>query len=302
MLRTAEKAVGRPVARITSDARPRPLGAVGPAAQYLVLAGLAAIFLGPFLFTITSSFKAPEEIFLFPPRLFPIHWHWWNYLDAWTQAPFYLFYTNTAIITLLTVVGQIASAMLVAYGFARFQFPGRDLLFLLVIGTLILPEEVTIIPTFLMFKQIGWIDTWWPLIVPLYFGGGGFAIFLLRQFFLSLPRDLDEAAEIDGASSFRVLWEIIAPLSRPAIAALAIFSFIDRWSDFFHPLIYLKTTENFTISLGLRFYQEVPDGGGPVRDHLLLASAVTATLPIVVVFLIFQRQFVQGVVLSGIKG
>ena len=269
---------------------------------YLVLLVLTVLFMGPFLFAFMTSFKAPHEIFVFPPRFFPEQWRFQNYYDAWTQAPFTLFFRNTILITLLAMLGQIASATLVAYGFARFRFPGRDALFLLVISTLILPEEVTIIPTFLMFKTIGWLDTWYPLIVPAYFGGGAFAVFLLRQFFLTLPRDMDEAAEIDGAGTLRILWSIVLPLSKPALATLAIFSFLGRWNDFFHPLIYLSTTERFTVSLGLRFYQQVATAGGPAREHLLMAAAFAATLPIVVIFFLFQRQFVRGIVLSGIKG
>jgi multiple sugar transport system permease protein len=269
---------------------------------YVALLGLTLLFMGPFAFAFTTSFKSPSEIFIFPPRLVPEHWLWRNYVDAWTKAPFALFFTNTAIITLLAMIGQVVSSCLVAYGFARFRFPGRDALFILVIGTLILPTEVTIIPTFLMFKAVGWLNTWFPLIVPAYFGGGAFAIFLFRQFFLTVPRDLDEAAEIDGANSLQVLWSVLLPLSRPAIATLAIFSFLGNWNDFFGPLIYLNTTDKFTISLGLRFYQQTATAGGPAEEHLLMAAAFTATLPIVVVFFVFQRQFVQGIVLSGIKG
>jgi multiple sugar transport system permease protein len=269
---------------------------------YALLLALTVLFMGPFLFAFLTSFKAPNEIFIFPPRLLPQQWRFQNYYDAWTQAPFTLFFRNTLVITLAAMLGQIASAALVAYGFARFRFPGRDALFLLVISTLILPEEVTIIPTFLMFKAIGWLDTWYPLIVPAYFGGGAFSVFLLRQFFLSLPRDMDEAAEIDGAGTLRILWSIVLPLSKPALATLAIFAFLGRWNDFFHPLIYLSTTDRFTISLGLRFYQQVATAGGPAREHLLMAAAFAATLPIVVIFFVFQRQFVRGIVLSGIKG
>jgi multiple sugar transport system permease protein len=269
---------------------------------YVLLFVLTVLFMGPFAFAVTTSLKAPYEIFVFPPKWIPEVWRFSNYYDAMTQAPFDLFFTNTLIITALAMSGQITSSALVAYGFARFQFPGRNFLFILVIGTLILPEEVTIISTFLMFRRIGWLDTWYPLIVPAFFGGGAFSIFLFRQFFLSLPKDMDEAAELDGASSLRILWSIILPLSKPAIATLAIFAFLGRWNDFFHPLIYLNTTEKFTVSLGLRFYQQTVGYGGEAREHLLMAAAITATLPVVVVFFIFQRQFVRGIVLSGIKG
>jgi multiple sugar transport system permease protein len=269
---------------------------------YAILLVLTLLFMGPFAFAVTTSLKTPYEIFVFPPKWIPDEWRFVNYVDAMTQAPFDLFFTNTLLITGLSMFGQITSSILVAYGFARFNFPGRNVLFMLVISTLILPEEVTIISTFLMFKEIGWLDTWFPLIVPAYFGGGAFSIFLFRQFFLTLPKDMDEAAEIDGAGTFRVLWNIILPLSKPAVATLAIFAFLGRWNDFFHPLIYLNTTEKFTISLGLRFYQQSVTYGGPATQHLLMAAAITATLPIIVVFFIFQRQFVRGIVLSGIKG
>ena len=292
----------RPVVRPTIMGRASSGRLAIRISNYAILLVLTFLFMGPFLFAFTTSFKSPSEIFLFPPRLIPEHWLWHNYVEAWTNAPFALFFTNTAIITLLSMVGQILSSCLVAYGFARFHFPGRDALFILVIGTLILPSEVTIIPMFLMFKTIGWLNTWFPLIVPAYFGGGAFSIFLFRQFFMTLPRDLDEAAEIDGATSLQVLWNVILPLSRPAIATLAIFSFLGNWNDFFGPLIYLNTTDKFTISLGLRFYQQTATAGGPAQEHLLMAAAFMATLPIVIVFFIFQRQFVQGIVLSGIKG
>ncbi len=288
-----------PVGRVKSNIIPRFLRF---GALYVLLLLLACFFMGPYSFAFTTSFKNPYEIYVFPPRWLPEQWRWTNYIEAWIQAPFLRFYLNTVAITTLAMLGQIASASLVAYGFARFRFPGRDALFILVISTLILPEEVTIIPTFLMFKHIGWLDTWYPLIVPFYFGGGAFSIFLLRQFFLKLPRDLDDAAEIDGASSLRILLSIIIPLSKPAMATLAIFSFLGRWNDFFHPLIYLSTTEKFTISLGLRFYQQVATAGGPAREHLLMAAAFMATIPIILVFLSFQRYFVRGIVLSGIKG
>jgi multiple sugar transport system permease protein len=270
---------------------------------YVLLAVLSLLFLFPFAFAFVTSFKAPHEIYIFPPKWFPEQWRWTNYVAAWTNAPFGRFYLNTIVIAIAAMAGQITTAALVAYGFARFRFPGREILFLLVISLLILPQEVTIIPTFLMFKSLGWLDTWWPLIVPSYFGGGAFSIFLFRQFFLTLPRDLDEAAEIDGAGSFRVLWSIILPLSRPAIATLTIFSFLGHWNAFFHPLIYLNTMAKFPVSLGLRYYQQTAlDLGGPAREHLLMAASFTATIPIIIVFFVFQRQFVRGIVMSGIKG
>lgn len=270
--------------------------------RYALIVVLAVLFTGPFFFAVSTSLKAPEEIYLFPPRWIPHQLMWGNYPQAWTQAPFGSFFANTVIVTILAMTGQIVSASLVAYGFARFDFPGRDALFLLVLGTMILPEEVTLIPTFLLFKFLGWLDTWKPLIVPSYFGGGAFSIFIFRQFFMTLPRDLDQAAEIDGASTLRIFWSILVPLSRPAIATVGIFSFLGHWNDFIHPLIYLNSTEKFTISLGLRFYQQTATTGGPAREHLLMAAAIVSTIPVVIVFFTLQRYFVRGIVMSGIKG
>ena len=301
-MRTEANSATSEVARPAVFARASTSKLITKILSYVVLFAMTFLFMGPFLFAFSTSFKSPYEIYIFPPKWIPDQWRWWNYREAMTAAPFGTFFLNTLIITALAMWGQIVTAALVAYGFARFRFPGRDALFILVISTLILPEEVTIIPTFIGFRALGALDSWWPLIVPAYFGGGAFSIFLFRQFFLTLPRDMDEAAEIDGASSFRVLWSIILPLSRPAVATLAIFAFLGRWNDFFHPLIYLNTTPKFTISLGLRFYQQVATAGGPAREHLLMAAAFAATAPIVVIFFLFQRQFVRGIVLSGIKG
>ena len=269
---------------------------------YRVLFALTVLFMGPFLFALMTSFKAPEEIFVFPPRFFPAQWRFANYPQAlFTQAPFPLFFRNTILITLLAMLGQIVSATLVAYGFARFRFPGRDALFLLVISTLILPEEVTIIPTFLMFKAVGWLDSWYPLILPAYFGGGAFSVFLLRQFFLTIPRDYDEAARIDGASSLRVLWEILVPLCRPAITTVAIFSFLFHWNAFIEPLIFLNTPEKFTISLGLRYFQTSPMEAGEPKEHLLMAGTIIMAAPCVLLFFAAQRYFVDSVASTGLK-
>lgn len=296
--------------RTAEAARTAPQGLRGRhAAKRIELAGsyvgvliLATLFTAPFLFAVSTSLKAPDEIYLFPPRWIPAKILWDNYYQAWTQAPFDHFFANTAIVTLLAMTGQLLSASLVGYGFARFDFPGRDAIFLLVLATMILPEEVTLIPTFLIFKLLGWLDTWKPLIVPAYFGGGAFSIFIFRQFFMTLPRDLDQAAEIDGANTLRVFWSIIVPLSRPVFATVGIFSFLGNWNDFIHPLIYLSTTEKFTISLGLQFYQQSGTAGGPATEQLLMAAAVVSTIPVIVVFFALQRYFVRGIVMSGIKG
>ena len=245
---------------------------IGPGAQplvYTLMIILSLIFAFPFVWTTLTAFKAPYEIFRFPPPIFPEKFLWMNFVQVWQEAPFVTFLINTLTVAGFSIVGDITTASLVAYGFARFRFPGRDLLFLLVLSVLILPEEVTIIPQFIIFRNMGWLDTLKPLILPAFLGGGAFNIFLLRQFFLTVPRDLDEAAMIDGAGSFRILWQILLPLSKPAVATVILFSFLFHWNDFFRPLIYLNSTNKYTLALGLRFFQTAVESGGEPRQHLL---------------------------------
>jgi multiple sugar transport system permease protein len=269
---------------------------------YLVAGILTFFFFGPFFWTVSSSLKVPSEITTSPPVFIPAQLQFGNYVRAWTKVPFLTFYMNSLIVTVLAVSGQVLSASLVAYGFARFQFPFRNALFMLVIATLIVPWEVTIIPSFLLYKWLGWLDTLKPLIVPSWFGGSPLYIFLLRQFFLSIPRDLDEAAEMDGANSFRILWQILVPLCMPALTTVAIFSFLQHWNEFIQPLIFLNTQDNYTVSLGLRLFQTSPADPGEPKEHLLMAAAVIATIPCIVLFFAAQRFFVRGIVMSGIKG
>jgi ABC-type glycerol-3-phosphate transport system permease component len=275
---------------------------LGTAVLYLIAIVTAVIFGLPFIWTIGSSLKPITELFIFPPTLWPTTPRWQNYQDVFTIAPFLRFILNTVIITGLAMFGQILSASAVAYGFSRFRFPGRDGLFLLVLGTMMLPWQVTIVPTFLLFRYFGWINTYLPLIIPSYFGGGAFFIFLLRQFFMTIPRDLDEAAKIDGASSVRVFWNIILPLSTAAIATVAIFSFIEHWNDFIGPLIYLNTTTKFTVSLGLRYFVANPFESDEPREAILMAASLIVAAPPLILFFAAQKYFVQGIVTTGLKG
>lgn len=287
-------------ARAVSRARARRLA--GRAVLYLLALAVAAFFTGPFLWTIGSSLKTSVEIRSFPPTLFPATPHFENYLTVFQVVPFGQFLLNTVKVTVLAVTGQTASATLVAYGFARFRFPLRGPLFALVLATLLLPREVTWIPLFLLYKHLGWLDTLKPLIVPSFFGGGAFFIFLLRQFFLTLPRDLDEAAKIDGANSLQILSRVIVPLAKPALATAAIFSFLGHWNEFQEPLIFLNNAKNFTIALGLRYFQTLPNESQEPRDHLLMAASLIVLAPCILTFFLAQRQFVKGIVMSGIKG
>lgn len=268
---------------------------------YALLVILSIVFTFPFVWTVLTAFKAPYEIYVFPPPIFPEQFRWNNFAEVWRQAPFLTFLINTLTVAVLSIIGDVTTASLVAYGFARFRFPGRNFLFLMVLSVLILPEEVTIIPQFMIYRSLNWLDTLKPLILPAFLGGGAFNIFLLRQFFLTIPRDLDEAAMIDGAGSLRILWQIMLPLSKPALATVCIFSFLFHWNDFFRPLIYLNTTEHFTLSLGLRFFQTAAERGGQPLEHLLMAASVMMTLPVLLLFFSLQRYFIEGITMSGIK-
>ena len=269
---------------------------------YVPLLVLTLSFGGPFLWTVMTSLKAPSEIYLFPPMLFPSEFQWGNYVEIWRQVPLALFLRNSVVITFSSMAGQIVSAALVAYGFARFRFPGRDALFLMVLSTLMLPNQVTLVPTFILFRILGWLDSYKPLIVPMYLGGGAFAIFLFRQFFLTIPKEYDEAAKIDGASSLRILVQIIVPMSKPVFITLAIFSFLGSWNSFFYPLIYLNTLDKFTLQLGLQYFRRSANAGGGPTEHLLLAAAMVMTLPCIVLFLTLQKYFIRGIASSGLKG
>ena len=269
---------------------------------YTIATIVGILFALPFLWTIGSSLKPLTEIFMFPPTLWPLEPRWQNYADVFRIAPFWRFITNTAYITALAMIGQILSASAVAYGFSRFRFPGRDFLFLVVLSTMMLPWQVTIVPTFILFRFLGWINTFWPLIVPSFFGGGAFYIFLLRQFFMTIPKDLDEAAKIDGASSVRIFWSILLPLAKPAIATVAIFSFIEHWNEFIGPLIFLNSTDKFTVSIGLRFFMASPFESDEPREAILMAASLIVALPPLALFFLAQQYFVRGIVTTGLKG
>jgi multiple sugar transport system permease protein len=270
-------------------------------ASLVSLVALSALFAFPFFWMVSSSFKDVAEIQAFPPPLLPSELRWENYRRVFQIVPFAQFAVNTLIVAVLATAGQVISGAAVAYGFARFRFTGRDTAFLFCLSSLMLPWEVTIVPQFIMFRELGWLDTLVPLIVPYWFGGSAFYIFLLRQFFMTIPLELDEAAKIDGASYARIFWAILLPLSRPALITVAIFSFLAHWNEFITPLIYLNSPENFVLSLGVRHFQTAPSSD-PARDHLLMAAAVMITIPPILVFFALQRYFVKGVVMSGLKG
>jgi multiple sugar transport system permease protein len=270
---------------------------------YLVAAVLVAIFLGPFLWSLGSSLKTAQESAMYPPRLLPAVPRWQNYADALTnpKVPMLVFTMNTLQVAVLSVIGQVISATLVAYGFSRFRFPYRGPLFAMILSTLVMPREVLLIPNFLLFRYLGLFNTLTPLWLPSFLGGA-FNVFLLRQFFMTLPADLDEAAKIDGANSWTILWRILVPLCQPALATVAIFTFLNHWNEFLEPLVYLSSLEKYTLALGLRFFQTQPNDAQEPRDQLLMAASLYMTAPVLLLFFACQRYFIRGIVMSGIKG
>jgi multiple sugar transport system permease protein len=267
----------------------------GVVAMLVLGAGLFSI---PFLWTVSTALKTNQQVFAVPPQWIPAPPQWRNFERAWTELPFPTFVVNTIILTILAVIGQVTSASLVAYGFARFRFPGRNLLFYLMLSTMMLPAQVTMIPVFLLWRELRLIDTFAPLTVPAYFGGGAFTIFLLRQFFMTIPKELDEAAMIDGATPFGIWWRVLLPLSRPALVTVVLFSFLAHWDDFMGPLIYLNSMEKYTVSIGLRMFQDMFG----TQLELLMAASLIHIIPTIILFFVGQRYFVRGIALTGLKG
>jgi len=267
------------------------------AAIYAVLLLGAVLVFFPFAWTISTSLKTEQQTLAYPPTWVPDPVQWENYPDALTARPFGRYYVNTTIITTLSVIGQVLSSAVVAYGFARFRFPGRGFIFLVLLSTLMIPFHMLIIPRFILFKYLGWLDSFLPLIVPNFFGGA-FSIFLLRQYFLTIPLDLDEAAKMDGANAFQIFMSIILPLARPALGAVAVFEFVSTWNDFLGPLIYLSSDRNYTVSIGLAAFRN----DYFTAWHLFMAASAVAMLAPLVVFFLAQRYFISGVALTGSGG
>lgn len=251
----------------------------------------------PLLWLLSSSLKNTAMIFTYPPQWIPNPVRFENFTDVFRVIPFAQFTLNTVIVTTTALFGQLLSASLVAFGFARLRFPGRDVLFLVLLGTIMIPYHITLIPTFVLFRMLGWLDTWLPLIVPYWFGGGAFFIFLLRQFFMRLPLELDDAAYIDGATIFGVFWRIILPQAKPALGVVAVFSFLNHWNDFFGPLIYLNSVDKYTLAIGINLFRSLQT----TEWNLLMAASVMISLPCILVYALAQRFFIQGVVFTGLK-
>ena len=261
----------------------------------------AVIMMAPLAFLISSSLKMETQVFQYPIQWLPNPVRWLNYVEALTQKPFFLYFKNTMVIVIFNQIAILLTSSLVGYGFARINFPGRDFWFGVALATMMLPYYVTMVPQFILFSRLGWMDTYLPLIVPYFFGGGAFNVFLFRQFFRTIPEELADAARIDGCSELGIYWRIFVPLSTPAFITVAIFTFMFSWNDFIGPLLYINSPEKFTIALGLATYRSMM-GVGRTRWDLLMAASVTMTAPIVALFFVLQRYFIKGVVMTGIKG
>jgi multiple sugar transport system permease protein len=265
---------------------------------HIILLAIALAALLPLIYMVSTSLKERGTEFAYPVQWIPDPIQWENYRIALTTVPALTFLANTMIVTTLTLIGGVLSASLSAYGFARMRFPGRDFLFMLMLSGMMLPYMVTMIPQFVLFRELGWVNTLLPLIVPAFFGGTPFYIFLLRQFFRGLPTDLEDAAKLDGAGFFRIWWTVAMPLARPALATVAILSILHNWNDFLAPLIYLYSQDNWTLALGIRLFRDQYQ----VNFNLTMAYAVMMTIPVFTVFFAFQKYFVRGIAISGMGG
>ncbi|WP_420490589.1 carbohydrate ABC transporter permease [Neobacillus niacini] len=265
---------------------------------HAILMSVGFLFLVPFLWLFLTSLKTPDEIFAIPPKWLPSEWQWSNYTDATQAIPFFKYIWNTVVICLFSVAGQLLSAPLVAYGFAKMKFKGRNVLFYIMMATMILPYQVTMIPLYVLYTKMGIVENapTLPLILPNFFGAA-FYIFLLRQFFMGIPNEYSESAKMDGASEFRIYWQIILPLSKPVLFTVALLTFLAAWSDYLGPLIYLNDPETWTLSLGLRGFI----GSNQIDWSMLMASATMFTVPIVILYFFVQRQFIEGISMTGFK-
>jgi multiple sugar transport system permease protein len=270
---------------------------VGRILLYLILFAGAVIFSLPLLWMISTSVKPEHLVFAIPIVWIPPKLEWANYVDAWKILPFVTFYKNTIFITIVNIIGLILSSSLVAFGFARIRFWGRDWIFIILLATMMLPPQVTLIPIYLFWSKLSLVNTFWPLIVPEWLTNA-FNVFLLRQFFMSINTELDDAARIDGAGWFTIYSRVLMPLAKPALGVIAIMAFAWNWNNFLTPLIYLNEPKKFTIAIGLRLFQTQQS------QHMAETMAMTlvAIIPVLLVFYLAQAKFIRGIVITGVKG
>ena len=265
---------------------------------HFVLIVLGAAMILPFAWMISTSLKGYHEIFRYPPKWIPDSPQWSNYLEVWKLAPFGRFYVNSVFVALVTTVGQVITGVLAAYAFSRMEFWGRDKVFMLFLATLMVPTQVTLIPTYIVMSQMGWIDSYQALIIP--FISTAFSVFLLRQFFLTIPKELEEASIMDGCSKLRFIFLVLMPLAKPAIASVSLFGFLGSWNSYLWPLIVINSNRMRTLPIGLRYF--VSQQGGGSEWHYLMAASLIVMLPVLIVFFAAQKQFIEGIARSGIKG
>jgi ABC-type glycerol-3-phosphate transport system permease component len=284
----------RKVATRRLAAAPRRRLPISTLVLYVALLLLGLTFLAPLIWVITTSLQPGGGL---SPISIPDPPRWQNFADVLTLLPLPTFFLNSVIITVSSTVGTVITSSLVGFSLARLRWPGRDLMFALVLITMMLPGVVTLVPGFLIFRYLGWLDTFWPLIVPAW-AGGAFYVFLTRQFFMTIPMEMDQAARIDGAGNFQIYWRVILPLSQPVLATMAIFSFLYAWNDFLVPSIYLNSVEHYTLSLGLNMYQ----GRYGNNWNDVMAAAMYTLVPVLILFFAAQRYFIKGIQLTGLAG
>ncbi|MEO3868683.1 carbohydrate ABC transporter permease [Nonomuraea sp. B12E4] len=297
LLETARPATRRTHQNLTS-AQAERIRKIRRTGAYLLLIVATAVFVLPFLWMVTTSLKSDAENLAFPPQFLPDSFHFENYVKGWSGSlPFNSFLLNSVLITALSMLGNLISCVLPAYAFARLRARASGVMFALMLATMMIPREITLVPKYIMFAQLGWVDSYLPLVVPEFFGVALY-IFLLRQFFTTIPQEIIDAARIDGASELRILWRIMLPLSKPAIASIMLFSFVGNWNQYLESVIYLRTTEKFTIPLGLAMFS----GQYATQYNQMMAVALITLMPILILFFIAQKTFIRGVTLTGIAG
>ncbi|MEH7335943.1 carbohydrate ABC transporter permease [Neobacillus drentensis] len=264
---------------------------------YILLIFFSLLFLAPFFWMLSTSVKSPEELYLFPPKWIPSTFEWSNFKEAWMSQPFNQFFMNTVIVTGMSTIGQLLSSSLVAYGFARFKFKGRDFLFIVLLSSMMIPWEVTMIPQYMEFNYLGWINTLKPLFVPSWFGAP-FYIFLMRQFIMSIPKELDEAARMDGANPFQIYYKIYLPLMKPSLILVAVFNILTCWNDYLGPLVFLNDQSKYTLTLGLAQFK----GMFGVDMEGIMAVTFLISIPPLILFFFAQRYIVEDNSRSGVKG
>ena len=286
--------------------RARLYRGLGRALTYVTLTVVAIIYVLPFWWMAITAVKELNETFRYPPTLFPQTFTLAAFRLAWDYWSWPLYLGNTLFIMTTSLIGIVLTSTLCAYGFARLRFRGRDLVFMLMLSSLMLPSQVTLIPAYIFFHKLKWLNTFKPLIIPAWFGGGAFNIFLMRQFFRSIPEELIDAARMDGCSRLGIWWRIMLPLSKPALTAITVFTVQATWNDFFGPLIFLNSRDKLTLALALQMFQQTAQAAQGYADVGLypatMAASTVVTLPIIVLFIVAQKYFVEGIQMTGLKG